>query len=803
MTTGAAWVVAAALWVGALTPGPWWLAPAGLVLLGAGAVTQRKRAARRRRRLLAVAAVAMLATGSGLAGGREAVRDGGLLPALAARGGSAALEATVATEARPVDPAPWEGADAAPGWLLLRVTRLDDRQVRERAFLRLDDIEEAPALGERVRLTASARPLDTDGFGGYLRRMHTAVALDADRVTVVEPAGPLLSSTTQVRARTRRAFARRLGEEDAALLAGLVVGDRRAQASERGEAFAAAGLTHLVVVSGRHVALMLAAVMGVCALLRLGARTRRWTGLAALAWFVVLVRWQPSVLRASAMGGLVLAGGLLGRGRQARHALAVAVTLVLLADPLLAGHVGFGLSVLATGGVLGLAPWIAERLPGPRGIRVLAATTVGAQLGAAPVLLGAFGEVSLMALPANLLAVPAAVAAQMIGMAAAAVAQVSTVVGGMLATGAGPALAVVRWAAETFSTGPALRAEHLLWAPVAVLGLVGVLVRHRAPKLATLTVLLVVLLVVVPAAVFVAPLGPARRAVVSPTLTAFDVGQGDALLVEIPGDPPARLLYDGGPEPDSALAHLTRRGIDRLDAVVSSHPHLDHVAGLPAVLTDLAVGALLVGPPDVGTEERPVDAVSDLFAAARHAGVRVVDAWAGQRFLLGNATVEVLSPPRGGVTSDDPNDASVVLLVHTPAGRILLTGDAEAPAQQRLLGRPERLRAEVLHVPHHGGATNADGFLDTVDPDIAVISVGADNEHGHPHPGVLARLRGIRTRRTDQHGTVTVELPPARAHRPRIRAAPRRATCLGRVPRLTRPPRPSHPRSGGRHGLGR
>lgn len=746
MDAAGAWVLAGALWAGCLLSGPWWLAPGGLAMLaaariGAGGTPRRRRAA------LALAAVALTLAGAGLTGGRAALRDGGALPALAARGGAATMRATVVTEARSSD----HGA-----WLLLRVTELDGHAVRERALLRVDDLADAPAIGARLALSATARPLAGDGFDAWLRRLHTAVALDVQRIDVSAPPGQLLAVTTTVRTRTRRAFHRRLERDHAALLAGLTVGDTHGRSPAREQQFTAAGLRHLVVVSGRHVAVLLAGLTAAAALFGVGASGRRWLGLCALAWFTVLVRWQPSVLRAAVMAGVVLGAGLLGRGRDARHVLAMAVILLLFADPMLAGQLGFALSVLATAGVLVVAPWLAERLPGPRVVRLPLAVTLGAQAGAAPVLLAWFDGLGLAALPANVVAVPAAAAAQAAGLLAALVAQVSLDAGSVVALLATPALAVVLWAAETFAHGPVLRVEHLL-TPTAGLLAVALTARRRAPRLAAGA------LIAALAGTALPTLRP-PPAVEQLRVTAFDVGQGDALLVEAPGDPPARLLYDGGPEPDLALAHLRRRGIDRLDVVAMSHVHHDHVAGLPAVLAGVDVGAFVVGPLAAEEHHEPSSpAVRAAHRAARRAGVPVVAVRAGQRFTLGAATVEVLSPPADGTLGGEANANSVVLRVATDHGALLLTGDAEQAAQRRLLRQPARLRADVVQVPHHGGNTNAEGFLAAVGAQRAVLSVGADNEHGHPHPAVIDDLVGVDVRRTDRDGTVTV---PVLARRP-------------------------------------
>jgi competence protein ComEC len=125
---------------------------------------------------------------------------------------------------------------------------------------------------------------------------------------------------------------------------------------------------------------------------------------------------------------------------------------------------------------------------------------------------------------------------------------------------------------------------------------------------------------------------------------------------------------------------------------------------------------------------------------------------------LGTARVEVISPALDALAGADRNSRSIVLRVIDPNGTMLLTGDVDEAAQQRLLERPDVLRADVLKVPHHGGATNAEGFLDAVDPRVAVVSVGGDNGYGHPHPATIDDLSPAPVWRTDRDGTVTVEL---------------------------------------------
>jgi len=762
VTAGSIWVLVAALWAGCLAAGPPALAATAalLPLLARYGPGPRLR--------LVAAAGLLVAVGAAIAGGREGLVDSGPLAALAARGGEARVRAVVVTEPK---------SSPIGAWAIVRVERLDGHRTRARAFLRLDGIDGAPDLGQTVVFRTTARPLDRDGFEGYLRRLHAGVALDArSPPEVVAPAGRLLAATNVVRARVRAAAGRHLGADEAALLAGLVTGDTRGTSEERTDQFAAAGLSHLVAVSGSNVALVVAGVTGLLGAVGVGARGRRWAVAAAVLWFAVLVRAEPSVLRAALMALLVLVAGAGGRGTETRHVLGSGVLLLLLVDPLLAGQLGFALSVTATAGVLLLAPAVAERLPLPRGAALLVGASVGAQVGVAPVLLALPDGVPLASLPANLVAVPAAAVASAIGVVTALVAQVTVPGAGLVAVLAWPALRVVLWAAEAFAAGPRLEAADLA-SPAAALLVAALVLRRRAPRVAVVAVLGVVLV-----AGF--PLVRPEPGVAALSVTALDVGQGDAILVEAPaggGRPAGRMLVDGGPDPDAAVDALRARGVRRLDAVVLTHPHADHSEGLPAVLAALDVGAVLVGPRPLAPDTA-LSAVETSAAAERH-GVPVVVVADGHRAALGGAEVEVLGPPADGSLGDDANENSLVLRVAADGTVALLTGDAEEEAQRRLLRHHrERLAADVVKVPHHGGATNASGFLAAVGARTALVSVGEGNDYGHPAPETLRDLGAATVLRTDRFGTVTA---PA-GRRPAAGHSRRRRLAHERLPRNRR-----------------
>ncbi|HUG86916.1 MAG TPA: ComEC/Rec2 family competence protein, partial [Euzebya sp.] len=639
-------------------------------------------------------------------------------------------------------------------WVLARlvqVARPDAATVpsRERVLLRLPPGSDV-AFGATYAVTGLAGVVE-GAAAHYFATRGVVVDLRAVDVHLRAPPPAWQAATTWLRQRVADAAHGRLGPAQASLLTGLVTGDVRGQPDGVGEAVTASGLSHLVAVSGSNVAVVVAGVMAAALLSGLGRRAGWWMCLPVVWWFVVLVRLEPSVVRAAVMATLVLAAMLIGRVRSTPSLLCVTGLLALLIDPLLVLRPGFVLSMGATAGVLLLTPPFERRLHRhtflPSSVRVVLAATCGAQLAVAPLLWVIGGTVHPASVPANLIAVPAASVASLIGGLVTVVATVAPEAAAGLALLAGPALAVVLWSATTFASPAGQQA-----AEVAV-GVLGALIVVRAwPRLPVRLRLAAPAVGLVLGIVLVGPPtgGGDGAHPPAPVLMMLDVGQGDALLL---GDPQAGwLLVDGGPDPDRLRAALQDHGVGSLVAVVASHPHADHTDGLVGVLQAMDVGALVLGPR--GPE------AAHLVAAAEGAGVPVLAVAAGHQWSHGGMQLSVLSPPPTGLGSE-PNDNSLILRVDVSAGRsVLLTGDAEALAQGLLEGE-ERLDVDVLKVPHHGGDTNASGFLAATTPQQALISVGAGNTFGHPHPDVLAQLAdldGVPVLRTDVDGTVEVPL---------------------------------------------
>ncbi|MGZ4632764.1 MAG: ComEC/Rec2 family competence protein [Actinomycetes bacterium] len=600
------------------------------------------------------------------------------------------------------------------------------------------------------------------------QRVHVSGVLRPARPGQALAAVVLARSPPELRGRPplvqRAAGALRAGLRDAAddlpagprgLLPGLVLGDTSRMPPQLVGDFRTAGLTHLNAVSGANVAIVVGFVLLVARWLGARGRWLPLLGGLAMVGFVVLARPQPSVLRAAVMGGVGLLALASGRRRASLAALAAAVLVLVMVDPWLSRSYGFVLSVLATGALVLLAPGWAAALQErglPAGWAAAVAVPLAAQAVCAPVVTMLSGQVSLVAVPANVLVAPAVAPATVLGVLATVVSVVSQTAARWLAV---VACAPAWWIVEVAQRCAAAPLAAVGWSSSvpAALGLaaltvlvVGVARRvSRRPPLAFAAAVLLVVGLAVPAS---SPGWPPPGWL----LVACDVGQGDALVLS--AGSAGAVVVDAGPDPRLVDRCLARLGVDRVALVVLTHLHADHVEGLPGVLRGRRVGEVVVGPYD-----EPLAEHARVLAWARsaHVGVRVADV--GEQVRVGPLSWRVLWPARiiEGEGSA-PNNASLVLLARSQGVQMLLTGDVEPPAQRALVARWNPEPVDVLKVAHHGSAYQSPELLVAVHPRVALISVGADNDYGHPARSTLLALQrlGALVRRTDRDGTVAV-----------------------------------------------
>lgn len=596
----------------------------------------------------------------------------------------------------------------------------------------------------------------------------------------------LVAAALTLKSRLALVSDKTLPPEKSAVLKGVLFGSRAEIDPVIEQEFVDTGVVHILSVSGYHVGLVLAGCSLLNGLLKLNRRNFALFSAAILIFYAALTGAQPAVIRATAMALVLLAGHLLGRDRDWATGLALSALIILLANPRAFYNVGFQFSFAATWGILYLGPVLLDRLfyRLPRAWRPAAAVPLAAQLAVLPLSAYYFNQVSAISLAANLIIVP------LIG--------IITILGNIAVLGG----AVWRLWAEVFNISTGFLLAVLIKLNAFLAGLPGAVLYMKRPPLWAVALWFTGLIVLVegfchipfnqllrrffitrwkiivtgsmvllPAVLwplFYQPPGPL-------TVTFVDVGEGDSVLIRTPRGK-VMLIDTGGSAGGRETGFdtgarilvpvLRNYGVSKIDALVLTHMHLDHIGGVPAVLEKLKVKKIVTPPSaeDKGLGEADSTGATALAEIATLAGkksIPTVPVGAGDRIILDpQIRIEVLAPQKNKTSGmpADSNNSSIVLKLSYGRDSILLTGDIEAEAMDRLLAGHRDLRADVLKIPHHGSRGSlSDKFYQKVDPDLAVISVGR-NLFGHPSGEVLAALKAndIRVTRTDLHGAVTL-----------------------------------------------
>jgi competence protein ComEC len=619
-----------------------------------------------------------------------------------------------------------------------------------------------PSLDEGAEILASGTVREPAPWvRAQIERSGASRVLAADRIEGTGGArGGLRGALDDVRRRAEMALERGTEPLAAALLRGFVLGqDDRIPEPVRDD-FRRSGLAHVLAVSGQNVMLLAILATPLLALAGVPLRTRLVAIALIIAIYVPVAGAGASIQRAGVMGIAGVVASLASRPAARWYALGLAAAITLAIDPRATGDIGWQLSFCAVAGLLVLAsPLVGLLAPDRSGMRRAlaegAAMTMAATLATAPLAAHHFGTVSLTALPANLIALPAIAPAMWLGMLSGALGQVPGAPVEPLSWLGGLCAGFIAWVAHALGPdwaqldvpqpGPVVA---LAWTVVLVGGarlLCLALERRRAmgpaPRLPRRSAIAAA--IAVPAAIAgIALLALSDGSGRPPALTIriLDVGQGDAILVQPRHDPP--LLVDTGPPDGGAGERLAALGVDELAAIAITHDELDHSGGLAGVLQEVEPGHILTA---YGSPRscRYLDCPPTTRVAA------------GSRFRVGPARAEVLWPPPSAPPAADPNETALVVRLSLGDFDALLTADAEAEAASYASGP-----VELLKVAHHGSADSGlDALLERTSPQVAAISVGSGNTFGHPAPETTEKLEehGVSVMRTDTDGEIVIQ----------------------------------------------
>ncbi len=679
-----------------------------------------------------------------------------------------------------------------------------------------------PGVGEIVAVTGEVAPLGL--FDAYQRRRGATAAID---VSSLRPTGERRGGPAGVvdaaRRRAESGLARGLADEQAALLRGMVLGQDERLTDDVRDAFERSGLAHVLAVSGQNVMLLAVLVLAAGAVLAVPLRTRLLAALALVAFYVPLTGAGPSIQRAGVMGAAGLVAALAGRPAHRWYALGLAAVVTLAVNPLAAGEPGWQLSFAAVVALIAIVPSLrgvlARWMPGP--VADVAAMTLAATLGTAPLMALHFEQVSLAALPANLIAAAAIAPVMWLGMLAVAAAQVEPALAVPFNAANAPLLAFVEWVARTFAAAPAaavpvrLASPAALAAAYAALGalVVGLRAAWRraawragatgptswtAPGRARVRRVLVLA-----AAVSVAALGlgatvnvgsiepPARGELV---VSFLDVGQGDATLLQKDG---VAILVDTGPPDGPILRRLAEADVERLDALVITHAQSDHEGAALRVLRRIPTRLVVNG--GAGWPTQVQDGLGAATKARRIAGPRRP---AAQPRRHPHATALAAAartrlPPGGRSEPAGARRARPGRRLRPAAARrrrVGRHGHAPAAGGRGAQGRPPRQRRRR---PARAARPNEPGVR---------RHRGRPRQHLRPsgavHPRRAARRRPRLPHRPRRHRAAP---RPRGCRTGRALDSPTRADVQARLPDPRRRPRPHRgaPRPAARHGRGR
>lgn len=710
-----------------------------IALLAAGAAASATRLAPRALTLLVVlggVSAVVAAASVALASSRAA-------PLADAAGSTIAIRAVATSDA--VDLAIGAGLDARVDVV---ATVLDGEEVAFPVTLIGSDVADV-MVGDRV--TAEVRvPPDVGAFDVVLWR---------PAVVAVEAAAGWNALVPAVREGFRSAAAG-LPDRTRGLVLGMVIGDTSQMPPHQLEQMRVAGLTHLTAVSGSHFAVLASAVGWLTTRLVPSRTLRAALMLASGIAFTALVLPQPSVVRALTMVAAIAAGVLLGRRASALPALAAGVAVLIVVDPSLSVSYGFAMSVAAVVALVLWAPRLAlrlERFLWPRVARLLA-IPVAAHLAVAPIIVLFDPGVGPYSTPANLLAVPFVAPVTVLGLVAVVVAAVDPATAEPLTQLVGVCAEPVAAVAAAVAAVPGAWVEWPAgWAGAALLTSVtaAAVMATVAEGSAVRTLAAAVGLAMAALGASATRHGPAAGGSSTEQWAAVvcDVGQGSMAMIR--AGPASAVVVDTGAAGAGGAECLSRFGVASVPLLVLSHPHADHDGAVSEILAVATVDRAWVS-------RSGADGVSGAAARLETAGVPVEVPTPGIRAAAGDVDLTVLSAMHAygeGGADSDLNDGSIVVLASSEGVETLLPGDLETAGQGALAAGVSAIgTVDLLLVPHHGSATQVVEFARAVNAAVAVISVGADNDYGHPaasaidlfapHAGVLLR--------TDECGDVVV-----------------------------------------------
>lgn len=540
-----------------------------------------------------------------------------------------------------------------------------------------------------------------------------------------------------------------------ALLKGITLGDKSSFTVEMITIFARAGISHIVVVSGMHMSILMLFVMYLCKRLGLKKRARAVAGTIVVFFFMCMVGFTPSVMRAGITCIIAMLAVLLRRKKDFLTTMAVAAAAVTMLNPYSLFDVSFQLSFTATIGIVYLAEPIKKLVDFlPETLAEIIAMSVAANIATLPVVVWYFSDVSVIAVLSNVLIVPFVnilfIGTFFMAMVGGIFPPLGSVLGYLLGALAHTILYLAKQLAALPYATVALPRPPMIVNIYYYVGLYAIWMltkRQRIPEMRLLLCCMIAMAISYSLVQYWT--ADAVR------MEFINVGQGDSCMVRLPNR--HHILIDTGEKgtgtTNNVVDYLKKRGIYTLDCVYISHADSDHSGGLEEVLNNIKVKKVAV--PQLNIRSKDME---ELMQMVMKKGVPVEMVSAGDHYKVEDLEIKALwpIPISGNSKVANDNNLSMVLQVSYQNNAALFMGDVEEAAEEMLVHSKAELQCNILKVAHHGSKTGTgNALLDETRPEYSIISVGK-NSYGHPDADVLTRLEEHKSKvlRTDVLGNI-------------------------------------------------
>lgn len=653
-------------------------------------------------------------------------------------------------------------------YFVVRAERVEtsDRYYKVNEFIKLGVKKDGKRIdlngGEKISIENAVLTIPSNaGFQRYLynQEIQTISVVDWSQVKITESTPFLSRLLNSIRKGIKKKAFIYLQSKEAGLLLGILLGYKEGISSLVQANFSKAGVSHVIVVSGLHVGMISLICIWFTRLIGIKTWQQYIIVIVLVIFYALLTGCKPSILRASLLVGAGVLGWVLGREKRLIALLSTAALILLIYNPFFLFDIAFQLSFAASLAIAIIAPILEMQfsqhpLLSHRFLGILP-VTIAAQLGVMPIAMYHFREISIVSVLANVIVVPLIAPILSLGIIGFLLSCVSNII-------AFPVFAVLdfllRLVINTVSFFANISFSSLsvgisISGVICLYGILATLIIYMRKKESVFKPrTLVFISLIIPIVLIWWRIGaslPPREF----RATFLDVGQGDAIVVRAPDG--ASVLIDGGQDPRVLKDLLLDEGVCKIDLLVLSHPHADHLNGLIEVAQRSSIGSVLVGKfantdPNYG-EFRVVINERDIPCFMAREGLKLK--------VGSDLELVILSDSKDSSASTNLNNCSVVAKLYYKEFSILFPGDIESEQELELLDWKGELRSSVLKVAHHGSSNGTSReFLKYAQPMVAVISVGKNNRFGHPSSLTVDTLEsyGAKIYRTDRNGNVTI-----------------------------------------------